>query len=178
MFACPDDFAPYVPVPYPLLVVFFFFFLGVGRPLLESSNIRRVVSVLSSLRKLTQHGCNVSSCIRVENNFFCQFLIRVRGDRWSWQSRSSSSGRTASNAAILMSPASVCRWPFRASRLCVCRIIKSSYRSTDPCNSPNLARPGERISLSSPLALSRRQGVPALVQTRPTLLMIQSPQGC
>ena len=40
-------------------------------------------------------------------------------------------------------------------------------RSTAPCSSPNLARPGERISLSSPLALPGRQGVPSFVQTPP-----------
>ena len=49
------------------------------------------------------------------------------------------------------------------SRSCAA-LSKSSNRSTAPCSPLNLARPGERISLSNPLALP---GAP-----------IQNPQGC
>ena len=66
----------------------------------------------------------------------------------------------------LLSSASVCRWPFQASLLCVLRLIKSSSRSTPPGSSPNLALPGERISPSNRLALPVVRGSPRLWRRR------------
>ena len=126
----------------------------------ESSNIHRIVSVLSSIRHLTQLGCNVTSC-------FCNFWYVSNRGRWSWQCRSSSSRRSASNAAILMSSASAdhsVRLFFACNAL-----IKSSSRATAPGNSTSLARPGERISLSNPLALSVVKGSQRLCKTPPSL---------
>ena len=56
----------------------------------------------------------------------------------------------------------------------------SSSRSTAPCSSTSLARPGERISLSNPLALPVVKGPNVCVDAArlPDLLQIQSPRGC
>ena len=46
------------------------------------------------------------------------------------------------------------------------RLIKSSSRSTAPCSSTSLARPGEKISLSNPLALLVVKGSQRLCRRR------------
>ena len=68
---------------------------------------------------------------------------------------------------------------------CVYRLIKSSSRSTVPCSSTSLALPGERISLSNPLALpvvkgsqrlcTRRQASSPSPDPEPTRMSNDSP---
>ena len=104
-------------------------------------------------------------------------------DRWSGQCRSSSSGRSASNAAffgaVLMSCASVCRWPFRASsslRVTPHQVLKPLHCSLHLSQLGTSRR--EDLSEQSSCS-SRRQPIVCADAARLLALHpIQSSQGC